>query len=99
MKTNDNAYVKMTVEELFSLKSGNKALYDALKYVCLNRGFADVCRFANRIVKNDAGYDRVIVDTLSAGDNKKLAKYLVRIGLNTETAIDMYDLFYMCDRG
>jgi hypothetical protein len=88
---------KLAPDELFTLKSENRTVYDALLYVCMNRGYADIVRFAKRMTKESDNRKIMVLSSLNEADNAKLAKYMVRIGLHTASAIDMFELFFLCD--
>lgn len=97
MRKTEELTKNIGVEELVALATKQPVMYAALKHYCINRGYAEIKRFAKRVLNMSGSRTYIMDEALPEKDNAKLAAYVIRIVSSTTVAVDMYNLFRLCD--
>lgn len=99
MRKSDDYKEILDVDALVAVRKKSDTLYNALKSACMKRGYMEICRFTKKMTMKESGDNRkVILDpSLDETMNNKLAKLIFRMANSTKTALDMYNLFFVCD--
>lgn len=96
MKKTEEMSRAIGVEELVAVAKKHPEEYTALRHYCMNRGFAELRRFAKRVV-DSSGKAPLVNDALSEKQNTKLVVLIIRIVETQKNATAMYHMFHLCD--
>ena len=97
MKKTEEMSRSIGVEELADIARKQPEIYAALKHYCMNRGFAELRRYAKRVTNMAGGKAPFVSNTLGEKQNTKLVVLVLRISETAKSAVDMYELFHLCD--
>ncbi len=97
MKKTEEMNRPIGVEELVDIARKQPEIYAVLKHYCMNRGFAELRRYAKRVTNMTGGKVPFVNNTLSEKQNAKLVVLVLCVSETVKSAVDMYELFHLCD--